>query len=196
MCISVSSSGIRRSQFSFNPPDSPGLLRSAPLFGLDSFSGQQSAPAKLHQPINPTMKHILFTALMMTGLLSAASLSAQGNLQFNQVKLVSTSETVPTGKVWKVESVFSTSQLAAYNNGEGSAVTVSLNILINGTSVVVERSSVGIGTQTGSAGVMRAYWGYASAGVTRLPFWLPEGTSLAASTNAMALSVVEFNVIP
>ncbi|NBN99205.1 MAG: hypothetical protein EBV19_08240, partial [Flavobacteriia bacterium] len=30
---------------------------------------------------------------------------AQGNLQFNQVKLVTNQETVPVGKVWKVESV-------------------------------------------------------------------------------------------
>jgi hypothetical protein len=30
---------------------------------------------------------------------------AQGNLQFNQVKLVTALETVPAGKVWKIESV-------------------------------------------------------------------------------------------
>ena len=35
------------------------------------------------------------------------SLKAQGNLQFNQVKLVTALETVPVGKVWKVESALS-----------------------------------------------------------------------------------------
>jgi hypothetical protein len=30
---------------------------------------------------------------------------SQGNLQFNKVKLVSTVETVPAGKVWKVEGL-------------------------------------------------------------------------------------------
>jgi hypothetical protein len=129
--------------------------------------------------------------------LFCTSISAQGTaLQFNQVKLVSTQETVPAGKVWKVESVLSTSTLAANNNSAASVNTVSLDIQVNGTSITVERSSVGIASQTSSSGVMRAYWGYASAGVTRLPFWLPAGSTLAASTNAMAVSVLEFNVIP
>lgn len=37
-------------------------------------------------------------------LLVSGVLSAQSNLQFNQVKLVSAEETVPDGKVWKLES--------------------------------------------------------------------------------------------
>ena len=42
---------------------------------------------------------------------------SQGNLQFNQVKLVSTIETVPAGKVWKVENYLPSSQLAIDLNG-------------------------------------------------------------------------------
>ena len=128
--------------------------------------------------------------LLVTGL------SAQGTLQFNRIVLVSNTEAVPAGKVWKVESVLSTSTLSANNNSSPSVNTVSLDIVVNGTVITVERSSVGIGSQTGSSGVMRAYWGYASAGVTKLPFWLPAGSTLAASTNALAVSVIEFNVLP
>ena len=47
------------------------------------------------------MKQLLLIVLM----LGFTVIQAQGNLQFNQVKLVTTLETVPAGKVWKVESV-------------------------------------------------------------------------------------------
>jgi hypothetical protein len=137
-----------------------------------------------------------FTFLVFFCFLRPLGLFSQGNLQFNQVLLLTATGTVPSGKVWKVESVLSNSTLAAYNDNPSSVNTVSLNILVNGITVTVERSSVGIASQTGSAGVMRAYWGYASGGVTRLPFWLPAGSTLAPSTNAMGVSVIEFNVLP
>jgi len=133
---------------------------------------------------------VLLTCLMQI------VLHAQGNLQFNQVLLLTATGTVPAAKVWKVESVLSNSTLAANNNNSPSINTVSLDVIVDGITVTIERSSVGIASQTGSAGVMRAYWGYASGGVTRLPFWLPAGSSLSPSTNAMGISVIEFNVLP
>ena len=143
--------------------------------------------------MNLGMRHVV---LVFFGFLMPFVLFSQGNLQFNQVLLLTATGTVPSGKVWKVESVLSSSTLAAYNDNPSSVNTVSLNILVNGITVTVERSSVGIASQTGSAGVMRAHWGYASGGVTRLPFWLPAGSTLAPSTNAMGVSVIEFNVLP
>ena len=134
--------------------------------------------------------------LVFFGVLMPFVLCSQGNLQFNQVLLLTATGTVPSGKVCKVESVLSSSTLAANNNNTSSVNTVSLDILVDGITVTVERSSVGIASQTGSSGVMRAYWGYASGGVTRLPFWLPAGSTLAPSTNAMGVSVIEFNVLP
>lgn len=139
------------------------------------------------------MRHVV---LVFFGFLMPFVLFSQGNLQFNQVLLLTATGTVPSGKVWKVESVLSSSTLAAYNDNPSSVNTVSLNILVNGITVTVERSSVGIASQTGSSGAMRAHWGYASGGVTRLPFWLPAGSTLAPSTNAMGVSVIEFNVLP
>lgn len=44
------------------------------------------------------------TFLILSLLVTSIILKAQGNLQFNQVKLVSTIETVPIAKIWKVES--------------------------------------------------------------------------------------------
>jgi hypothetical protein len=46
-----------------------------------------------------------FYSIVILSLFLGFKLSAQNNLQFNQVKLVgSTAETVPSGKVWKIES--------------------------------------------------------------------------------------------
>ena len=50
-------------------------------------------------------KRVLFAILCLCSLLLAPCSNAQGNLQFNQVKLIgSTPETVPENKVWKIES--------------------------------------------------------------------------------------------
>jgi len=152
--------------------------------------------SKFEKEYKYTMKQLPLLIAVITSCM-CVTIHAQGTaLQFNQVKLVSTQETVPVGKVWKVESVLSTSTLTANTNSNPSVNTVSLDIQVNGVGITVERASVGMGTQTGSSGAIRGFWGYSSAGVTRLPFWLPAGSTLAASTNALAVSVLEFDVIP
>jgi hypothetical protein len=108
---------------------------------------------------------------------------AQGNLEFNQVKLVgSTTETVPAGKIWKIESALSSSSLSI-STGTTSTQNVTTNIVINGTNVVVKSS-----------------WGssYASSALetTDLPIWLPAGTTLQAGNNVFRISVIEFNIVP
>ena len=125
---------------------------------------------------------------------------AQGNLQFNQVKLVSTVETVPAGKVWKLENYLPSSQLAIDLNRQPNQASVggtkNFIVLVNGTQVFLQT------TITREVGRNDGYWsqdGYAAAADYRIfdaPIWLPAGTSLAASTNVMSLSVVEFNVLP
>ena len=50
--------------------------------------------------------------IVVTAFFAVLYAYAQGNLQFNQVKLVSTVETVPAGKVWKLENYLPSSQLA------------------------------------------------------------------------------------
>lgn len=132
--------------------------------------------------------------------LAAVSFSAmaQGNLQFNQIRLISASETVPTGKVWKVESVVYS--IAA----TGSGVTLNSNntvctddsyrsraVVINGITTKVQRTGGDIGGVNWSSGV-RDYISY----TTMLPLWLPEGATLSGGPCNNTLSVIEFNVVP
>ncbi len=126
------------------------------------------------------MKRTLLIAIAMLGLVLATF--AQGNLQFNDVKLftwlnttsspyASPVYTVPAGKVWKVE--------AAGTNG---AVTV---YEINGQRTLQPISSNG-----------------GSAGGENLPIWLPAGATIqfAGSYSSSGLgsyvSILEFNVVP
>ena len=124
----------------------------------------------------------------------------QGNLQFNQVKLVSTIETVPAGKVWKVENYLPSSQLAIDLNRPSNQATAggtkNFIILVNGNQVFLQT------TITREVGRDDAYWnhsGYTTASDYKIfdaPIWLPASTTLAASTNVLSLSVIEFNILP
>ena len=100
---------------------------------------------------------------------------AQGNLQFNKVKLVSALDTVPRNKVWKVESI-------TYPNP--SNFTPSFNyisvIIINGGSTIVKMSQL----------TLSYSW------EMKYPFWLPAGTTLEASNNVNYISIIEYNIVP
>jgi hypothetical protein len=113
---------------------------------------------------------------------------AQHTLQFNQVKLVGTVETVPTGKVWKIESVLPNTRLTSAfcwgSSNCGSAQTQTV-IMVDGTSVYLATSDA-----SGSA-----YMSNATAAVLNTNIWLPAGTTLAAGTGVFKISVIEFNII-
>jgi hypothetical protein len=121
---------------------------------------------------------------------------AQGNLQFSQAKLVTTVQTVPAGKVWKVESyaynggaAFAGTQSGFYSNdgtNERSYINALMTYSINGSSVQIPASL----SRTGAVGIVPL------TGLNLFPFWLPEGSTLAAGTNMSYLSVLEFNVVP
>jgi len=99
-------------------------------------------------------------------------------LQFNCVKLITTTvETVPAGKVWKVESIF-TDQASA---GSPSKTTTPA-ILVNGV-----KNYYIVPTPRGSG-----LFAYAPAG---FPFWLPAGATLAASNKVKYVNVIEFNIV-
>lgn len=144
------------------------------------------------------MQNVLSICLLAGLFLTGSGVLAQGTLQFNQVKLVSaTSETVPTGKVWKVENVAG-SRVLQYQISSTS--TSDFNpadqaILINGNAVTVTQAvATGAGSGTGNTS-WRASYTYA-ASPTDFPLWLPAGTTLAASTNVTYISVIEFNIVP
>jgi hypothetical protein len=115
---------------------------------------------------------LIFFIVLIINLTQPCGLKAQSSLQFNQAILVSTSQTVPVGMVWKVESVIASNQLApglAYNVNAGA--TKSIVILINGSNAYVKT------------------WDEKN-------YWLPAGTTLEASTNTLYISVLEFKISP
>ena len=137
--------------------------------------------------------------IIITILLYTSGFS-QGNLQFNQVKLVTTIETVPAGKVWKVENYLPSSQLAIDLNRPSNQATAggtkNFIMLVNSSQVFLQT------TITREVGRDDAYWnhsGYTTASDYKIfdaPIWLPASTTLAASTNVLSLSVIEFNILP
>ena len=130
-------------------------------------------------------KLLLFTFLILSNLASA-----QGNLQFNQVKLVTSLETVPVGKVWKIESVIYNIALseAGYQASSGSCNSTSnesTGIVIAGVP-----TKVGQGTQAASYSSLTYTHSY-----TILPLWIPAGTTLSGGTCLNKISVIELNLI-
>lgn len=134
------------------------------------------------------MKTLLFIAFIFL----MGVFKAQGNLQFNQVKLVTALETVPAGKVWKIESVI-------YNIAEGSTTYQTGNygncntndnnsaaIVVAGTPTKVGQGTSPLGYSSGS--YVHSY--------TILPIWLPAGTTLSGGICLNKISVLEFNIIP
>ena len=116
---------------------------------------------------------------------------AQGNLQFNQVKLVSALETVPAGKVWKIESVI-------YNIPQTASGYQSTN---GGCSYIYYESTAieiaGIPTKVGQGTQPAAYSNLAyTHSYTMLPVWIPAGTTLSGGTCLNKVSVIEFNIVP
>lgn len=122
------------------------------------------------------MKILLFIAFFSL----MGTFNAQGNLQFNQVLLLSASAnnttqwTVPAGKSWKIESMgcMASSMYVYWNN------TMAFEF---------------VGDFNNNLG---AYYRGSDAG----PIWLPSGTVLGHfSNNSSAFrwfSIIEFNLVP
>jgi hypothetical protein len=122
--------------------------------------------------------------IFLTSILFACK--AQHTLSFNQGLLVSTSQTVPAGKIWKVVSCLpSQNSQINQNNVEGLPEVGTFAILVNGNTVYL--SNVGA-----------AYFGdnfyteFTNVNANLFPMWIPAGTTLAASTGIQYLSVLEF----
>lgn len=129
---------------------------------------------------------VLFVCLL--GFVFSARLNAQGNLQFNQVKLVTSRDTVPAGKVWKLES-------APYKI---DAVGIQGNYTTANPAVEYVQS-IFIDNKTIFVQAIRYYdgsWHTFTGPTCQFPMWIPEGTSLEAGTGVQFISVIEFNVTP
>lgn len=139
------------------------------------------------------MKKLLSIGIL---LLISLSVNAQGNLQFNQVKLVTATETVPAGKVWKVEA-------ASFAGGTPFCIGAGPNSLCGQVNLAYTgfQASMSYNINGQNAYIAQAYNGnsVAQSGIqvnNPFPLWLPQGTTLAAGANMRHLSVIEFNVVP
>ncbi len=138
------------------------------------------------------MKKIIFfiTLCFILCMNIETTLAQNNNLQFNRVILVNSLQTVPAGKVWKVESVLSSSDLALCPSGLGCAGTgltsTFFSVIINGITVIMGSRQVSFGSNGQSS----------NGDLTALPIWLPEGTTLNKGTNTAFISVIEYNLVP
>jgi hypothetical protein len=146
------------------------------------------------------MKKIITIAM----LLFSVATYAQGNLQFNQVKLISTVQTVPVGKVWKVESMICsggntipvvsnntatiTSSNGHLSNSIFNLTFASMTYLLNNTVCYVDLNSQYSISNLGN-GVM-----FKNNSVN-FPIWIPAGTSIEAGINMSFISIIEYNIV-
>ena len=114
-------------------------------------------------------------------LFSSVAMSQDENgLTFSQVLLVEQSTSIPEGKIWKIESVLSSS--AIISSSSNTWTSQALSIIVNNNETYLKSSANHPGYRTGY-----------SVNITELPIWLPEGTLLAPGGNCHSISVIEFN---
>lgn len=134
------------------------------------------------------MKKLYFILFVLLNQLAYA----QGNLQFNQVKLVTALETVPVGKVWKIESVIYNipSEMSSYQTSQ--SLSCGVNTFQNFAIEVA-----GVPTKTGQGvGALQLSNITYTQGYTELPIWLPGGATLSGGPCLNKVSVLEFNITP
>ena len=129
-----------------------------------------------------------FLFAIVLALLSFVGLG-QYNLQLNQVVLVSnTLQTVPAGKVWKVESYMQAGIAAPDMIEVGGSCAYSDRhhpMIVNGQTYFLINGSPGHGSS-----------GTFLAASNILPLWLPAGATLRTACAKDVLSVIEFNLVP
>lgn len=151
----------------------------------------------------------IFSLLLFSLTLFISSEAVAQTLEFNQVKLVNSVETVPANKVWKVESVLSPE--VRYPTSGSSFQSNSKIILVNSNQVAIYEeflngAGLGFNGCCGGGSYMSSLGSsvnntethliHVSREGTKLPIWLPAGATLEASTNVHEISVIEFNIIP
>jgi hypothetical protein len=138
------------------------------------------------------------TLLLFTFIIVTSFLKAQGNLQFNQVKIINNTDapqTVPAGKVWKIESVFANDQdvYAASTSGANQSFFTSCGVpsawyFYYGRYLAINNIPISFGVH--SSGEQ----------MTQLPIWVPAGSTICTCTSssfcARGYSAIEFNLVP
>jgi hypothetical protein len=135
------------------------------------------------------MKHLVLTFLSVC---IGTALSAQGNLQFNQIKMVTTVETVPANKAWKVESVvYNVAHDASPYSSSNSASCGSTNWRASSIEINGVPTKVGQGSMPQPYSNVQNYLSF-----TKLPLWLPAGYTLSGGPCNLMVNVIEFNIAP
>lgn len=113
------------------------------------------------------------TLLLLFTIFTFSQLDAQ-NLEFSQVKLVSSLETVPVGKVWKITNVLPSQ---SFNSQPPNC----LQIKVNSNLVVLSSYYNAIDASQPNTMVLQG------------AIWLPAGTTLETFQSIEYISVMEFN---
>lgn len=122
------------------------------------------------------MKKSFIILFIFTIVSISKTVSAQGNLQFNQVILYDVASagiqaiSIPVGKVWKIESV-----------GNAASSSQSFNLRNSAVQTIAYLGNPG------------------STAMMPLPFWLPAGfvgSIQNVSSQRGIMSIIEFNVVP
>jgi len=131
------------------------------------------------------MKNVVLILLLIPAI---KNMNAQ-TLQFSQVKKVTTVDTVPAGKVWKLLSApykhDPVIQIGGYSQANPFIVAIQ-SILIDGNITYIHVSTLYDGST----------WRAITNPTCQFPLWLPAGTTVAASTGVRFISVIEFTVVP
>ncbi|MFN5181462.1 MAG: hypothetical protein ACK5D5_00390 [Bacteroidota bacterium] len=129
------------------------------------------------------MKKILIFSIIFI----AIKISAQGNLQFNQVVIVyDIPQTVPSGKVWKVESYLQ------------QQVNISTNFPTTGCSDLSRPRPYFIDNYSyhNIEGIGNGNSNNSSTAKNNFPIWLKSGQVVKTSCAGDFLSIIEFNIVP
>jgi hypothetical protein len=138
------------------------------------------------------------TIICLLGWITAvgfSDVSAQ-NLQYGKSKLISSkTDTVPAGKVWKVESFM---YAKAIENCPSTTTPINItdSVVLNGNKMPVRAQRF--------VGTIVSYYVNATAASSpefiiweqKTPMWLPAGTTLAAGTGVLYINVLEFKEAP
>jgi hypothetical protein len=137
--------------------------------------------------------NICIKIILLVGLMYANNVAIAQNLQFGKTKFIDTkTDTVPAGKVWKIET-FAYSQSIANCPTSGTSVNISDSIVLNGKNMMVRAQRF--------SGLHQAWsnhtWGPEFfLWEQKTPMWLPSGTTIAAGRGVMYISVLEFKEAP
>ena len=123
------------------------------------------------------MKKIIFITLLFCGLAFTAQ---SQSLTYSKVILLTSLDTVPQGKVWKIVSYLPSSQWIS----AGTYSSSSVNVLINSVDSKISQYSM---AHVGNGG-------HGEKETVPFPIWLPSGTTVEPSTNCGSLSLIEFTV--